>query len=701
MLAESGVPPAVAERRGYRTVTEQKELEPFGFGRGQRRVPALLVPLWSVDGEVRGCQIRPDEPRTRNGKPVKYDTPIGQPQMLDVPPDALPMLGMPDVPIWITEGAKKADAAVGHGLCCVSLSGVWNWRGKNPYGGATAIADWEAVALKGRKAFIAFDSDCTTKPEVAASLSRLGAFLSRRGASVYYVVIPTADGRKTGLDDYLASGGNPSDLAIEASTSPPVPDAPDVFEWDQTDAETAEQVAETRSAVLRFVPEWGQWIELSEDGVWVASQEGEAPIVRASLDYRRGLCSRLSDAADSTADPQAKAEMRRKARAHESRAAIANTAALAKTHQGLTVFSRTLDADPYLLGVDNGVLDLRTGKLCGDPGSKLVTKRCRAAYREDAECPEFERFIETMLQGDLDLVKALTVLLAYCLDGTSDAQVFAVLYGPRGRNGKSTLAEAMRATFGDYCKSIDKNLMRLGGGESARFSIAQLEGARMAWAQETDERSRLNTEFIKEFTAGDMVFAERKGCQGYQYKPQATLFYGCNHLPTARFDPSLRSRVFPIPFNQSFYAEDDELYQPGDITPDRSLPRKLSEERDGILALLAKVYRLIYLNEGIYKPRAVKEQAAEYERMNDTVILFLTEKCELGAEHRTRTTTLFGAYVEFCKRLSLPAPTRMNEFVLRLRNEPGLGLVRPHNISTVTGIRLVGADVDAQWWNKE
>ena len=40
---------------------------------------------------------------------------------LDVPPGALPLLGDPSRPLIITEGVRKADAAVSAGLCCVAL----------------------------------------------------------------------------------------------------------------------------------------------------------------------------------------------------------------------------------------------------------------------------------------------------------------------------------------------------------------------------------------------------------------------------------------------------------------------------------------------------------------------------------------------------------------------------------------------------
>jgi len=75
LLEESGIDAEVAEARGYRTVAKKVELEKLGFGRAQRNVPALLMPVHSPSGEVMLYQSRPDEPRIKDGKAIKYEVP--------------------------------------------------------------------------------------------------------------------------------------------------------------------------------------------------------------------------------------------------------------------------------------------------------------------------------------------------------------------------------------------------------------------------------------------------------------------------------------------------------------------------------------------------------------------------------------------------------------------------------------------------
>ncbi len=182
LIAASAIAADVAEARGYRSVETKAELRRLGFVDSQCRVPALLIPIWDAWGEIATYQVRPDEPRIgKGGKPVKYETPKGTRMVLDVPPSVRSLLGDPSVPLFVTEGVRKADAAASLGLCCVGVIGVWNFRGTNDQGGKTALADWEAIALNGRDVYIVFDSDVMTKREVHQALVRLKAFLEARG----------------------------------------------------------------------------------------------------------------------------------------------------------------------------------------------------------------------------------------------------------------------------------------------------------------------------------------------------------------------------------------------------------------------------------------------------------------------------------------------------------------------------------------
>jgi len=108
LLEESTIAPETVEARGCRTVETKAELERLGFTRAQRNVPGLLFPIHGPAGGVVSYQFRPDEPRVKDGRAVKYETASGSRMVLDVHPSVRHKLGDPSVPLFVTEGSRRA-----------------------------------------------------------------------------------------------------------------------------------------------------------------------------------------------------------------------------------------------------------------------------------------------------------------------------------------------------------------------------------------------------------------------------------------------------------------------------------------------------------------------------------------------------------------------------------------------------------------
>src|SRR5687768_15820868 len=110
-LMKSGISPAVARERGYRTATTIREVKRLGFAESQCQVPGLLIPIHNVGSEIASYQFKPDTPRIKDGKPNKYESPPKSLCQLDVPPRARPWILDPQQPLVFGEGVKKGDSA--------------------------------------------------------------------------------------------------------------------------------------------------------------------------------------------------------------------------------------------------------------------------------------------------------------------------------------------------------------------------------------------------------------------------------------------------------------------------------------------------------------------------------------------------------------------------------------------------------------
>lgn len=214
LIEASAITPDVAQATGYATIPDsdagRARLQELGFkAPGQMLLPALHIPAHDVNGNIHAGQIRPDIPRNGStGKPIKYESPKGARLIVDVPPMVQLYLHDPKEELWITEGKRKADSAVSHGLRCISLMGVSGWRSTNEAGGKTTSACWSSIALNGREIVLAFDSDVTRKDTVQRQLAELKSYLESRGALVRVLYLPEGPGgEKTGLDDFFARGG--------------------------------------------------------------------------------------------------------------------------------------------------------------------------------------------------------------------------------------------------------------------------------------------------------------------------------------------------------------------------------------------------------------------------------------------------------------------------------------------------------------
>jgi hypothetical protein len=316
----SGIPVDLIKERGYFSATSEQTLRLVGFSHAQSKLlPALVLPVWELDGRNGLYVMRPDVPRlSPQGKPRKYELPPKAKVRIDCPPRCRPLLADPAIELWITEGQKKADALAAHGFCAVALLGVWNFKGQNDLGGVTLLADLDYIAWRGRQVRIVFDNDVMRKPGVRAALDRLTVHLERKGATVRAVYLPLGDAK--GVDDYLLTH-TADDLRalVEAPRPAPQAAAPQVELLDDAPLMLARPLAHvaghgyaatwlyTRRTITESLRKGGEVVRheppivevardlfiVRDDGM-VFGPGGDAPLDQVGLDVRLATIPRDS-----------------------------------------------------------------------------------------------------------------------------------------------------------------------------------------------------------------------------------------------------------------------------------------------------------------------------------------------------------------------------------------------------------------------
>ena len=126
---------------------------------------------------------------------------------------------------------------------------------------------------------------------------------------------------------------------------------------------------------------------------------------------------------------------------------------LAQSEPGIAIIQRELDSNPYLLNVENGTLNLKTGILLEHNKDDVITKLAPVRFDPEAKCPRFDRFLQEVTNKDEELIAFMRRCFGYALTGDVSEQVFFMLHG-EGENGKSTILGIFEDLMGDYAKRM-------------------------------------------------------------------------------------------------------------------------------------------------------------------------------------------------------------------------------------------------------
>jgi AAA domain-containing protein/uncharacterized protein DUF3854 len=199
-LHRSGLDDEVIARAGIYSAPERQVRDILGYGAGA----GMVIPYAdAATGVLNGyARVKLDKADAQ-GK--RYRSPLRTPNRLYIPPILdRKLLADPALPLWLTEGEKKALKACQEGLACIAASGVWSWKKRDADDKSVPVADLDAITWRGRVVYIVFDSDLAQNPSVKLAEFRLAHELGRRGARVLAVRLPGGpNGAKVGLDDYL------------------------------------------------------------------------------------------------------------------------------------------------------------------------------------------------------------------------------------------------------------------------------------------------------------------------------------------------------------------------------------------------------------------------------------------------------------------------------------------------------------------
>ena len=372
-------------------------------------------------------------------------------------------------------------------------------------------------------------------------------------------------------------------------------------------------------------------------------------------------------------------------------AAIAAGLEIASTMKPIATTADAWDPDPWVLGCDNGVVELRTGELRPGRPEEMVSRSTGIAFDPDATCPRWERFLAEVFVGDEELVDWYGLLVGTSLVGVA-LEVLAIHHG-LGNNGKSVAAKALQTAFGDYAVVIPVetlvNATRAAGAATPDLMV--LRGARVAFTSEPDQATKLRGGVLKRLASVDRMTGRPLYGGTLTWEPTHTVHLATNHLPAV--DDATEGfwrRVALVPWNVHFRKPGED----GDAPPeDPVLDATLALEAPGILAWAVRWAVAFAAGRTLHPfPAAVQIRTEAYRAEEDKLGGFVAERVVYERDAAVAVGVLFAAYKAWCETTDVPASDRLGQKLFsRGFEERGHGVGRrrdARNRVLFNGVRL-------------
>ena len=351
---------------------------------------------------------------------------------------------------------------------------------------------------------------------------------------------------------------------------------------------------------------------------------------------------------------------------------------LAKSEDGMSKSYATLDSHPELLGVRNGIVDLRTGCLQPNAPSMYVTKHIDIDYSKDATCPMFQSFLLDVFKGDTATIDAVHRLSGLTLTGRADEEVIVFCVGT-GANGKSIFGNVMSSIFGSYAVTAPTSLLaaRRADDHGARSDLAMLSGARLVSINELPGGMMLDETVTKQLAGREPISARFLHKEFFTFLPSFTPWVRTNHRPIVKgTDNGIWRRLVIVPFRRTFAPEEQ----------DTTLPTKLQSELEGILNWLV-LGAGIYLKTGLRNSPEMCRELAQYRNDCDLLGDFLSEKTLSEPIAEIKRNDLYSIYQIWCQQSGLK-PVSKRTFSEQL-SERGFRQRKSGSNRFYTGLRSV------------
>lgn len=342
----------------------------------------------------------------------------------------------------------------------------------------------------------------------------------------------------------------------------------------------------------------------------------------------------------------------------------------------LVIKADKLDANPFDLNTPAGIVNLTTGQIRPHERTAYCSQMTHASP-EVKGAEMWGAFLDAITCNDGSVRGFLQLVAGMALIGAVYQEGIVIAYGG-GRNGKSTVFNAIGQTLGDYTGSIDIKVITTDRANKGA-SLATLRGKRLVITGELEEHQRLSVATLKQLASTDKLVIEEKFKQPETVTQTHTLILFTNHLPrVGSTDGGTWRRLIVVPFNATIPAGSG-VQNYADVLVKEAGGAILSWAIEGAVNFVRNGFKLDM-------PDAVAEATEAYREREDWLNNFINERCIRDSNAREGARSLYLEYKAWAQDAG-DYVRRESDFSTAME-AAGFQRVTPKNKRTWVGLRI-------------
>jgi putative DNA primase/helicase len=224
-----------------------------------------------------------------------------------------------------------------------------------------------------------------------------------------------------------------------------------------------------------------------------------------------------------------------------------------------------------------------------------------------------------------------------------------------GANGKSTLVNMLTTYIGEDNTSN----IALQDLIHKRFARGQLYNKHLNIYSDLSSQAVEDTGIFKMITGSDMIYADRKFKDGFNFRSFAKQVYSCNKIPISRDDTDAYFRRWILlSFPNRFEGKDANPNILEELTTDQEISGLFNWALIGLERLRE--------NRSFSYNKSTEVIRNEYERKSNPVVAFIKDCLEENFQSVETKEDIYNRYKEYCEKEHLPVKAN-NAFARELK----------------------------------